>query len=152
MVYNVWKLLHVLAAIIFLGNITIGIFWKLQADKSGDRLKIAETFKNIIKADKIFTVPSVALLFLFGAGAAMQGDLSLVETPWIFWSIVMFIISGIVFMYKLVPLQKQIHALANDPDKFSSEEYLKLSNKWNTWGMIATVTPYVAVVLMVLKI
>ena len=151
MIYLIWKLLHVLAVIVFLGNITIGAFWKIQADKSTDRLKIAETFKNLIKADRIFTMPSVTILFIFGMGAAMQGNLSLVETPWILWSIVMLIISAFIFMSKLVPLQKQILALANDEEKFSWDVYLTLSRKWNIWGTIATITPYIAVVLMVLK-
>ncbi len=151
MIYNIWKLIHVLAVIIFLGNITIGIFWKIQADKSTDRLKIADTFRNLIKADKVFTMPSVTLLILFGLGTAMQGNYSLVETPWILWSIVMIIISAFAFMSKVSNLQKQIYALANSEEKFTWDEYLVLSRKWNIWGTIATVTPYIAVILMVLK-
>jgi uncharacterized membrane protein len=152
MIYSIWKLLHVLAAIIFLGNITVGAFWKLQADKSLDRLKIADTFKNLIKAGRVFTMPSVAVLFVFGVGAAMQGNFSLIETPWILWSIVMLIISAFVFMVKVVPLQKQVFELAGSEDKFSWNVYLSLSKKWNLWSAIAAVTPYVAVVLMVLKL
>ena len=152
MIYNIWKLIHVLAVIIFMGNITIGIFWKMQADKSTDRQKIADTFKNLIKADRIFTMPSVTLLILFGLGTAMQGDLSLVETPWILWSIIMIIISAFAFMSKVSPLQKQIYALASSEEKFTWDEYLVLSRKWNIWGTIATVTPYIAVALMVLKL
>ena len=152
MVYNIWKLLHVLSVIIFLGNITFGIYWKSQADKSKDRIKIADAFKNIIKADRIFTMPSVTALFIFGVGAAMQGNFSLIETSWIFWSIILLIISSYAFMGKVVPVQKQILALAGSEDKFGWDEYNKLSKKWNTWGMVAAVTPYIAVVLMVLKL
>ena len=101
MIYNIWKLIHILAVIIFIGNITIGIFWKTQADKSNDRLKIAETFRNIIRADRIFTMPSVFVLFIFGLGAAMQGDLSLVETTWILWGIIMLIVSALAFIKKI---------------------------------------------------
>ncbi len=151
MIYNIWKLIHILAAIIFIGNITIGIFWKTQADKSNDRLKIAETFRNIIRADRIFTMPSVFVLFIFGLGAAMQGDLSLVETTWILWGIIMLIVSALAFMLKLVPIQKQIYALSSDQEKFSQDEYLVLSKKWTMWAMIAVLTPYIAVALMVLK-
>jgi uncharacterized membrane protein len=151
MIYSIWKLLHVLAVIIFLGNITVGIFWKFQAEKSKDRLKIAETFKNLIKADRVFTMPSVAALFIFGMGASMQGIFPLMDTPWIIWSIVMLMISAFVFMIKVVPLQKQILELANREEKFSWDLYMSLSKKWNIWGTIATVTPYIAVVLMVLK-
>jgi uncharacterized membrane protein len=151
MIYNLWKLLHVLSAIIFIGNITIGIFWKIQADKSKDRIIIADTFKNIIKGDKIFTMPSVTALILFGLGTAMQGNYSLIETGWIFWSIIMIIISAYAFMAHVVPLQKKIYALASDHEKFSWDNYSVLSKKWNMWGSIAIITPYLAVILMVLK-
>ena len=151
MVYNLWKLLHVLSVIIFIGNITFGIYWKYQADKSKDRIKIADAFKNIIKADRIFTMPSVTALFIFGVGTAMQGNLSLIETSWIFWSIILLVISSYAFMAKVVPAQKKILALASSEEKFAWDEYNKLSKNWNTWGMIATVTPYIAVILMVMK-
>ena len=152
MIYNVWKLLHVLAVIIFLGNITLGIFWKMQADKSKDRLKIVYTFKNIIKADRIFTMPSVTFLIIFGMGAAMTHNYSLIETSWIFWSIILIIISAYAFMAKVVPIQKKILALANNEDKFSFDEYNKLSKQWNIWGTVAVITPYFALLFMVLKI
>ncbi|MCL5029071.1 MAG: DUF2269 domain-containing protein [Bacteroidetes bacterium] len=150
-IYLIWKLLHVLAAIIFLGNITIGAFWKFQADKSKDRSKIADTFKTLIKADRVFTMPSVTLLIIFGLGTAMQGNLSLVETPWILWGMIMVIISAIAFMSKVVPLQKKIVSLASNEQKFKWEDYEALSKSWNLWGTVATVAPYIAIILMVLK-
>lgn len=150
-IYLIWKLLHLLAAVIFLGNITIGIFWKLQADKSKDRLKIADTFRNLIKADRILTMPSVTLLIFFGIATAMQGDYPLIETTWIFLSILMVIISAFVFMSKVTPVQKKILALCSNEQKFNWTEYESLSKQWNIWGSIATITPYIAVVVMVLK-
>ena len=151
MIYNIWKLIHILAAIIFIGNITVNIFWKSLADKSNDRLKISETFRNIIKADRIFTMPSVFVLFVFGLGAAMQGDLSLVETTWILWGIIMLIVSSLSFMLKLVPIQKQIYILSSNQEKFSQNEFLILSKSWNKWAIVAVLPLYIAVALMVLK-
>lgn len=37
----IMKLVHIIAAILFLGNITIAILWKMRADKSKDRIRIA---------------------------------------------------------------------------------------------------------------
>jgi uncharacterized membrane protein len=151
MIYNIWKLLHVLAAIIFMGNITIAIFWKMQAEKTKDAMRIAETFKNLTKADKIFTMPSVTLLIIFGLGTAMQGGLSLVETTWILWPEILIIISAYAFMAKVSPVQKKIAKLASDSEKFTWDEYTKLSKQWNFWGTIAVAAPYIAVIFMVLK-
>ena len=150
MAYLIWKLLHVIAAIIFIGNITIAPFWKAAADKSKDRLRIADTMKNIIRADRVFTMPSVTILIVFGFGAQMTFGYP-IETPWILWGLIMVVVSGVVFMTKVVPLQKKMYSLASDENKFNWEEYRKLSKQWNIWGSIATVAPYIAVVLMVLK-
>ena len=151
MVYLYLKILHVLFVIMFLGNITVGIFWKMFAQKTKDPDKITFTFKGIIKADKIFTMPGVIGLTIFGLGAATYYGFPLLGTTWILWSIILLIISGIAFMAKLVPLQKQIAALASDKEKFNWEEYRKLANQWNIWGSIALLAPVIAVVLMILK-
>lgn len=150
MIYLIWKLLHVIAVILFMGNITVAPFWKSAADRTKDRIKIADTMKNIIRADRFFTMPAVTFLIIFGFGAQMTAGYEM-ETPWIMWGLVMVIISAIAFMAKVVPLQKKMYALASDENKFNWEEYQKLSKQWNIWGSIATLAPYIAVILMVLK-
>jgi hypothetical protein len=54
-------------------------------------------------------------------------------------------------MIKLVPLQKKLAALASDKEKFNWEEYNKLSKQWDIWGYVALLTPWIAVILMVIK-
>lgn len=151
MVYSFLVLIHVIAVIIFLGNITIAPFWKRQADKSKDRLKIADAFDGIIKADRYFTMPGVTILLIFGIGAALHGGYNLLETGWIFWAIILYLISGVVFMIKVVPLQKKIYNLADSESEFNWEKYQLLSKQWNVWGSVATLAPWLAVILMVVK-
>jgi uncharacterized membrane protein len=151
MVYMILKLIHIIASVIFLGNITLSPFWKSRAEKSKDRLKIAETFVNIIRADRYFTMPSVTILLIFGIGGALHGGFNLIQTGWIFWSIIMIIISATAFMAKVVPLQKQIFKLSSDENKFNWEEYGKLAKQWSIWGWIATITPWIALIMMVMK-
>ena len=151
MAYFYIKLIHVIFVIIFLGNITIGLFWKMLAEKTKDPDKIAFAFKGIIKADRYFTMPGVIGITLFGIGLAMHAKLPILGTGWILWSIILFIISGIAFMTKLVPLQKKLAALASDKDKFNWEDYYKLSKQWDLWGYIALLTPWIATILMVIK-
>jgi uncharacterized membrane protein len=145
------KLLHVLFVIIFLGNITIGLFWKMFAEKTKDPDKIAFAFRGIIKADRYFTMPGVIGITLFGIAGAMHGGIPILGTGWILWSIILFIISGIAFMVKLVPLQKKLAALASDKEKFNWDEYHKLSKQWDFWGYVALLTPWIATILMVIK-
>ena len=106
MAYFYIKLIHIIFVILFLGNITIGLFWKMFAEKTKDPDKIAFAFKGIIKADRYFTVPGVIGITLFGIAGAMHAGIPILGTGWILWSIILFTISGIAFMAKLVPLQK----------------------------------------------
>jgi uncharacterized membrane protein len=151
MAYFYIKLIHVVFVILFLGNITIGLFWKIIAEKTKNPDKIAFAFKGIIKADRYFTMPGVIGITLFGIAGAMHAGIPILGTGWILWSIILFIISGIAFMAKLVPLQKKLAALASDKEKFNWDEYHKLSKQWDFWGYIALFTPWIAVILMVLK-
>lgn len=149
--YDILKFIHVFCAVIFLGNITIGIFWKKHAESKKDPKEIAFTFQGIIKADRIFTMPSVFGLLICGFGAAGVHYLPVFETPWLFWSFILLIISGAAFMAKVVPAQKKILALASDESKFSWDEYNRLIKDWNLWGTIAAIAPYIALILMVFK-
>ncbi len=144
------QLIHVLAAIILIGNITVGVFWKFYGEKTKDLKIIAFTFSGIIKADKIFTMPSVIILLIFGLGAA-GGTYNILTTGWIFWSLILYIISGAASMAKIIPAQKKILALASDASKFNWDQYKTLSSQWNLWGSIALAAPLIAVVLMVVK-
>lgn len=151
MVYLILVLVHVIAVILFLGNITIAPFWKKHAEKSNDRLKVLSTWEGIRRADRLFTMPGVTILLLFGIGAALHGGYNLIETGWIFWSIILYIISGAAFMAKVVPVQKKIVALTKDESNFNWDDYKKLARQWDIWGSVATITPWIAVILMVIK-
>ena len=151
MVLLILKLIHIFGAIIFLGNITVGPFWKKHAERSKDPKKIADTFDGIIKADRYFTMPGVTILIVFGIGAALHGGYNLITTAWIFWSLILVIISGIAFMAKVVPIQKKILALAQNEGEFNWNEYGKLAKQWDVWSSIATLAPYIALVLMVIR-
>ena len=151
MAYFYIKLIHVIFVVLFLRNITIGLFWKIYAEKTKDPDKIAFAFKGIIKADRYFTMPGVIGITLFGVGLAMHAKIPILGTGWILWSIILFIISGIAFMAKLVPLQKKLAALASDKEKFNWNDYHKLSKQWDLWGYVALLTPWIATVLMVIK-
>lgn len=154
MTYLVFKLIHVIAVVLFLGNIIIGLFWKFHADSTRDPKMIAHTFEGIIRADRWFTIPGVMAIVLAGIGAAIQGSLPILGTGWIVWSIVLFIVSGVAFSFKVAPLQRRIVRMARagiDSEQMDWDLYHVLSRSWEIWGLVAAITPILAVVLMVLK-
>jgi uncharacterized membrane protein len=145
---------HVLAVVAFLGNITTGLFWKLHADRTRDPRVIAHTFDGIIRSDRLFTVPGVVLIVLSGFGAAGMGGFPLLRTGWILWSIVLFTISGLVYAFRVAPLQRRLRDLASrvaEGAPFDWDRYRSWSLQWEIWGAVALLTPAAALALMVMK-
>jgi uncharacterized membrane protein len=150
MLYLTFQTLHIIFVIIFLGNIIVSVFWKMYADKSGDTRIISNTLRGIIKADRLFTMPGVIGLLIFGFAAQGVGRIP-IDSAWILWSIVLYVVSGIAFMAKVSPLQKKMLSLATAEGGFDPEKYRHLSLDWNIWGTVAVAAPLIAVVLMVFK-
>ena len=153
MIYLVWKLVHVASVVVFLGNITTGMFWAAHANRSGDFKQIAATFDGIIRSDRWFTMPGVIGILASGVGAAMAASLPLLGTGWILWPVILFSISGIVFGLFVAPLQRRIVALTQSTNKSheSWHDYRELYVRWELWGLLAILTPIAAMIVMVLK-
>ena len=134
--YLIWKLIHVTAVILFLGNIITGLFWKAHADRSRDVRFIAHTMEGIIRADRWFTIPGVVLITAAGFFAAIQARIPILGTGWILWSIILFSISGIAFAVKVAPLQTQILAMARGAGDSPLDwaRYRSLSLQWEIWA------------------
>jgi uncharacterized membrane protein len=152
--YLLAKLLHVIAVIAFLGNITTGIFWHRHAARTKDAKLLAHTMDGIIRSDRIFTVPGVILIIVTGVAAAIYGQLPILRTGWIFWTLVLFLISGAIFMIWVVPLQRRLRAAAQagaQSGSFDYAAYHALAVRWEVWGAAALLTPLAGLALMVLK-
>lgn len=152
--YLAMKVLHVLAVVLFLGNIITGLFWKAHGDRTADPRIIAHTLEGIIRSDRWFTIPGVVFIVVFGIAAAIVGRLPILGTGWIWQSIVLFSISGLAFMLRVAPLQRRLLALAAagaSGQRWEEAPYHRLSRRWEFWGLVAIVTPLAALVLMVYK-
>ena len=148
------KLVHILAVVMFIGNIVTGVFWHKHAERTRDPRLLEHTIAGVIRSDRLFTMPGVLLILATGIFAAIRGGLPILGTRWILWTIVMFAISGLVFMFKLGPLQRQLQAQAQagaSGGSFDFDAYHRVSKQWDFWGAVATLTPLIGLALMVLK-
>lgn len=152
--YLIFKLVHIFAVVIFLGNIIAGLFWMKRADQTNDRAVIVFTMRTIIHSDRLFTIPGVLIITIGGIAAAIDGNIPLLRTGWIFWPIFLFSFSGLVFSWKLVSLQKRILKLVSvsGDELFDKALYRSCLKEWENWGLIALITPVAAMIMMVLKI
>lgn len=147
------KVLHVAAVIVFLGNITVGLFWKAWADRTRDARIIAFTIDGIRLADRLFTIPGIIVIVGAGVGAAIAAGYPILSTGWILWSIVLLVVAGIAFV-PVARAQRLLSAVAHegvDAGSMSWPLYEKISGVWNLWGTIALLAPIGAVVLMIAK-
>jgi uncharacterized membrane protein len=154
MIYLSLKFLHIVGAILFLGNITTAAFWKAHADRSRDPKIIAHALEGVMRADRIFTMPGVMMILFAGFAAALIARLPLFRTAWIAAGIALFAITALIFMGRVGPLQRRMLALARATDdgaSFDWATYDKLSRSWAVWGSIAVLLPVLAAAIMVFK-
>ncbi len=151
--YLWYKLAHLVAVIAFLGNIVTGLFWHAHAARTRDPRLLAHTMKGIIRSDRLFTLPGVLFIVLAGIATAMAGGQPIFGTGWILWSIILFTISGLAFMARVAPLQRQLHDMAERGSQgaFDYAQYHRIARRWELWGGVALGTPLAALVLMTLK-
>lgn len=154
MSYALWKLIHIVGVVAFLGNITTGLFWAGLAHRRKDFGTIASTFDGIIQSDRWFTIPGVFAVLIGGFGTAINGGIPILRTGWILWPALLFAVSGILFSIWVGPLQKKIQQyVASTPQTDESwQHYHGLYKKWERWGLAAWIAPVAAMVVMVLKL
>lgn len=148
------KGLHIVAVVLFLGNIITGVFWHRHAARTRDPHLLAHTVEGLIRSDRIFTMPGVLVIIATGILAAIQLGLPLLGTGWIAWSLALFAVSGLLFGMQVAPLQRKLLALARagaSKGAFDYGAYRRLAVRWEVMGTIATLTPLAALALMVMK-
>lgn len=148
--YALLKLFHLAAVVLFLGNVTLGLWWVKHAERTRDAKLIGHAMHGVVRSDRWFTIPGVFLILIAGTAAALTGGLRVMGTPWIFWSAMLFLASGAVFGAVLGPLQKKIVAVANgaNVDHAQLDGMLK---RWHLWGWVSTAPLWVAFAMMILK-
>jgi uncharacterized membrane protein len=152
--YIAFKILHVFAVVVFLGNLITGILWKVSADQTKNPVIIHHTVAGLIRADRWFTIPAVLLILIGGFGAAVVGALPFIRTRWILAGIILFTISGVSYMARVVPIQRRMLAVTRagvGSGTLDWKEYGALTRSWNLWGTIALVAPLLALVAMISK-
>ena len=152
--YLVLKFLHVVAVIVFFGNITTGLFWYAHAARTREPRLLAHAMDGIIRSDRLFTVPAVVGIIVTGVAVAIYGHHPILRTGWIAWTLLLFAVSGLIFMVRVAPLQRQLRALAESAIQsgtFESARFRALAVRWEAWGVAALMTPAAGLALMIFK-
>ena len=152
--YLTLKFLHIFAVIMFLGNITTGLFWHRQAARTRNAALFAHTMDGIIRSDRWFTIPGVTAIVAIGVAMAIDMHLPILSTRWILWTLVALSVSGIIFAVWLIPLQRKMHAFAREgvvSGNFDYAAYHRLAQRWEAWGLASLLLPYIGLAFMVFR-
>jgi uncharacterized membrane protein len=144
--------IHIVGAVIFLGNIVVTFFWKIMANRSQDLSILAWSQGMVNKTDRLFTALGAALLGISGYAYAAKMQLSTLE-PWLLWAQITFYASATIWALLLLPIQHQQTRLAADfiQNGAVPDRYWKLARWWNIFGTLATLLPLASLYLMVTK-
>ncbi len=150
-------LLHVGGVVVFLGNISVTAAWMLMAGRTKNRDVLHFAAKSVTRADLLFTLPGLLLVLLNGlamAAARWGGWTGFHEISWITVSLMLFTISGLVWVGVLLRLQRRMLTLSGPSGRAGSPlpaEFFSALHQWYAWGTLATVLPIISLYLMVNK-
>lgn len=151
MLYDLAKFLHVTGVAMLMGNITVTAIWKFFADRDGRPEVLGFAQKLVTYTDWSMTFWGVVLIMASGYYMAISADFDL-GRGWLFWSQILFILAGMIWLLLIVPIQMKQARLAK---AFSAadvgEDYRALSKRWLVWGLISTVPLVIVTWLMLAK-
>lgn len=152
MIDRLLLVLHVGAAVLFVGNIAVGLFWTTRALHNRETRVLGHTFTSLNAADAWLTTPSVLLLTMTGIALAIRMRFPLMGTGWILWSVIALSLSGVIFVARVLPLQKRIaRAWEEAMSRGASVDPRSHTARWSRWAHLSLLLAVVALILMVAK-
>jgi len=145
-------LVHIASMLLLLGVGGGSAFYKFMADRSGDIDTILHTNKMVVLADWLFTTPSAVLQPLTGIWLMQILGLPY-TTPWLLASIVLYLLSGTLWLVA-VWLQIRMKHLAQEAKEKQTalgEDYHRLVRQWVWLGIFSFAAMGSILVLMVVK-
>jgi len=147
------RLLHILSATLFVGNIVVSAVWKLRADRTGNPAVAAFAQRLVARTDKLFTGPAAFIVLMTGGMLPTAAGYGFSGQGWIHVGATLFVLSAAIWLFVLIPIQRKQGLMAAEFDEAAGipAAYQALTRKWAKWGGIATLLPLLALVLMVYK-
>lgn len=146
------SLVHVAASAVFLGGLVAALFFARRAARSREAGVLGHTFETINGLDRWVTVPASVVVLASGVAAAIRGRFPILRTGWIAWSSALFLASGLVFVFWVLPMQRRVARAARASN--GNGDWASLDGSVRSWERRAHVSSLLALaafVLMVLK-
>ena len=151
--YLAFKTAHILGAVLFVGNLVVTAVWKLLADRTREPKIVAFAQTLVTVTDVVFTGLGAVTVLVTGMLMIVPYRIEFWNVLWMMWGLGLFVVSGLVWILVLVPIQMKQARLARafaDGGEIP-DSYWRLGRLWMIFGLVATVLPLVNVFLMVFK-
>lgn len=153
--YTTTRLLHILGAILLLGNTLTGAFWMIFTDIQKSSSLFRFSIRAINLADIVFTTPGALLLLWNGFFLAHQNWGGLWQMSWLKLVVILFMILGLIWALILVPMQIHFDRLSEDLGTFheiyQNHQFRHWLIKYFIFGSSAAAITIAILTLMVLK-
>jgi len=140
------KTLHVVAAILWLGNFAVTGVWALRALLRRRPALAAFAAGEILFTDLLFTLGFGSAVVVSGIVLAQAEGIAALATAWTRLALVVVVASGAVWLLALLPIELTMYRRSLENASFG-----KLFLLWNVIGWLLTVALFCVVYLMVAK-
>lgn len=104
------KVIHLVCACLFLGNVIVSGVWALLAERTRNHAIVQFSNKMVLITDVMFTLVGAVGVVWTGHGMAENYGGG-ANHPWIQWSYWLLTFSGLIWLFVLVPIQFKQRAL-----------------------------------------
>lgn len=140
--------LHIVCAVLWLGNFVVTGFWSIRAWRTGTRELRAFAAREILVTDVVFTLAFGSAVTASGFALAAREGVSPLATAWTRAALEVLAASGVLWIAVLLPLEVRMRRLA----RHGSEASLARAFAWwNVVGWSITAALFAVIYLMVGK-
>ena len=129
------RMLHVLAAILFVGNVIVTGVWSAVLFRARQHVDFRHAARGIVVTDWVFTVGGAALLVASGVALSIGRGYPMWATPWIRNAMIGLGVSTALWLIVLVPAQRRLRQLGPADDA----DLVRTYHRWNAVGWLAVV-------------
>jgi uncharacterized membrane protein len=150
--YLLIKWVHIVSSTFLFGTGLGSAFYMFFASRTQDPRVIAVVVRYVVIADWLFTTPTVVLQPASGLALVYKAGFPL-GTPWILWSIVLFVVAGAAWL-PVVWMQLRMRDMAAAAATGGTPlpmRYWRMLRAWIALGVVAFVALVIVFFLMVVK-
>jgi uncharacterized membrane protein len=144
---STWRAMHVLGAVLLVGNVTVTGFWAGYLYSQRASLSFRPVARAILWTDLLFTAGGGALLTFSGIQLILAQALPFWGTPWLVKGVASLALATLLWLVVLIPDQFRLERLRAD----DSAGLRKVFLRWSVVGWVSTVVLFHGLWVMVRK-